>query len=184
MRSARGYGLTLLLLAVAGGAAWVAYGRVWVTVAATRGGVPVPPVEVTGRDLHPLAGTLGLVLLAGVVAVLATRGRVRQGVGVLAALAGAAIAVPALVEPTRTDAVRVAQLADLLGGDTPTSVAVTAWWLPAGAAGLLGLAAGVVVVVAGRGWPAMSARYERAGAARTGPVSAWDALDRGEDPTL
>jgi len=66
-------------------------------------------------------------------------------------------------------------------------------------AGLLGAAAGLFMVLRGRGWPAMGRRYERASAtpsaasgtpARTRPETdedraqaAWKALDRGEDPT-
>jgi uncharacterized membrane protein (TIGR02234 family) len=59
-------------------------------------------------------------------------------------------------------------------------------------AGLLGVAAGLLVVVRGRRWPGMGRRYERADAAAPRPVvrtdeeraqAAWQALDRGEDPT-
>jgi hypothetical protein len=38
--------------------------------------------------------------------------------------------------------------------------------------------AGVLTILRGRSWPGLSARYERT------PSGMWDALDRGEDPTL
>jgi len=64
-------------------------------------------------------------------------------------------------------------------------------------AGLLAIAVGLLVVVRGRGWPAMGRRYERpagqmeAATARRAPArtdedraqDAWRAMDRGEDPT-
>jgi uncharacterized membrane protein (TIGR02234 family) len=80
---------------------------------------------------------------------------------------------------------------------TTTADVATAWPLVAGTAGLLGIAAGLLVVLRGRGWPAMGRRYERpsgAGARTAGrparPLTdddraqdAWKAMDRGEDPT-
>jgi uncharacterized membrane protein (TIGR02234 family) len=67
-----------------------------------------------------------------------------------------------------------------------------AWPVLAVLAGLLGVAAGLLVVVRSRSWPAMGGRYERGAApvAADRPAtdedraqSAWKALDRGEDPT-
>jgi uncharacterized membrane protein (TIGR02234 family) len=64
------------------------------------------------------------------------------------------------------------------------------------AAGLLGAAAGLLVVARGRQWPGMGRRYERSGSSPTAPSparaqtdedraqAAWQALDRGEDPTV
>jgi uncharacterized membrane protein (TIGR02234 family) len=59
-------------------------------------------------------------------------------------------------------------------------------------AGLLGVGAGLLVVLRSRSWPAMGRRYERApGPPPAGRIqtdedraqAAWKALDRGEDPT-
>jgi hypothetical protein len=45
-------------------------------------------------------------------------------------------------------------------------------------------AAGLLVVVRGRSWAAMSTRYDApAERSRHGEASLWEALDRGEDPT-
>lgn len=68
----------------------------------------------------------------------------------------------------------------------------TAWPYVAAVGGGLILLAGLLALLYGRRWPAMSGRYERNGAprARRAPVvdpdrpeDVWKALDRGEDPT-
>jgi uncharacterized membrane protein (TIGR02234 family) len=63
------------------------------------------------------------------------------------------------------------------------------------AAAVLAVAAGLLVVLRGRGWPAMGRRYERPAPGDGGPAparpptdeerasAAWRALDRGDDPT-
>src|SRR5487761_150991 len=62
---------------------------------------PLTPqvVDVSGSDLVPLAGALALAALAGLAAVIATRGVLRRAAGVLLALfgAGAGAAVTASV---------------------------------------------------------------------------------------
>ena len=83
-------------------------------------------------------GPWGVVALAGVVAIAATRGWARALIGAVLAAAGVAS-------------------------------------LPRGA--LLALA-GAFVAVRGPRWPALGARYEV-----VTEHDAWDALDRGEDPT-
>jgi hypothetical protein len=80
-----------------------------------------------------------------------------------------------------------------LGGPRDTAVAVhvaPTWPVLALLAGVLGVAAGVGTVLRGRGWPGMGRRYERDAAAVLPPATdedraqaAWQALDRGEDPT-
>lgn len=55
------------------------------------------------------------------------------------------------------------------------------------AAAVMGLAAAVVIVVAGPQWPGFSARYARGGDVAddelASPRHLWESLDRGEDPT-
>ncbi len=68
----------------------------------------------------------------------------------------------------------------------------TVWpYVTAGGAVLI-LAAGLLALRFGGGWPAMGGRYERDGAPRgrkaaaedpDRPEDLWKALDRGEDPT-
>lgn len=143
-----------VIVLLAGGRRWVA-------------GRP-PGAAVTGNELLPSAHALALVALAGVVALLAARHRARLAVGVALAVAGLVIAGSA---------------ADRLGEATP------AWPILTMAGGLLVAGAGVLTVARGRAWPALGARYDapadRLPVNRQPPTDsdAWDALDRGEDPT-
>jgi hypothetical protein len=122
---------------------------------------------------------------AGTGAVLATRGRIRSLVGALLVLVGLGVAAGgaygALAVP-RGPVSPVAPVLCLVGG-------------------LVAAAGGLLTAVRGQRWPGLGARYEsprRAGAvapadarsADPGRVegrsttAAWDALDRGEDPTV
>ena len=86
--------LSAALLLVAGGGvlALVAAGRTWITV---RQGGAVPPLDAayTGRDLDGAASTLGLLGLAAVPALLATRRTGRVVLGVLLVLVATLTAV-------------------------------------------------------------------------------------------
>jgi uncharacterized membrane protein (TIGR02234 family) len=158
--------------------------RVWSVQVETRPGLSDLRTEQTGAESQPWLIGLALVALAGAGALLATRGTVRRGLGVLLTVIGAGIAVGGVMARLTVDA-----------GD-------------AGAAALLGPVAsvlgGAVVAVGGvlaarhgHRWSAMSSRYERSTVppatpqpvARSVPDetdtrSLWDALDRGDDPTI
>jgi uncharacterized membrane protein (TIGR02234 family) len=169
----------------------------WVRLSAARR-PPLPDVAValSGRSVEPLVPALGIVGLAAVVALLATRGRARVVVGALLAAAGLVLVLrgagrfaapdPAAARDLLTDAGRAAALA----AGTPVSAAASgAGPLLAVLAGLALLAAGLAAAVRAGRWPGMSARYERPAAARTpartpnAEQAAWDLLDRGGDPT-
>jgi uncharacterized membrane protein (TIGR02234 family) len=84
----------VLLLGLAGAACVllaVRQGWAQVVTAAPRP-LPAVTVSVNGQDLVPLAGALGLAALAGLAAVLATRGLARRLVGALLAALGAGTA--------------------------------------------------------------------------------------------
>ena len=182
----------VLVSAVAGGLALLASGQSWADVTAQRR-APLPPVSGTlsGGEAAPLVSAAGLVLLAAAVALLAARGAGRAVVGLVAAAAGGALVWSGI----RVLAGGVADAATELpglGGSSITSTAVEvapAWPVLALGAGLLGVAAGLLVVLRGRHWPAMGRRYERSPAAAPArsdeerAQDAWRALDRGEDPT-
>ncbi|MFD2763156.1 Trp biosynthesis-associated membrane protein [Micromonospora eburnea] len=168
----------LLCLAGAGLALW-AVTRTWSVELVARG--PLPPVRHarTGADLLPWASALALVGLAGGGAVLATRGRVRRLLGGLLTLVGLAVAAGGGYGLT----------ADLGGGVSRQWPALVLL------GGLIAAVGGGFTALRGGGWPAMGARYERsarppdpAGAGRPvverGTRDAWEALDRGEDPTV
>ncbi|MDQ1709316.1 MAG: hypothetical protein QOG49_701, partial [Frankiaceae bacterium] len=143
-----------LALCAAGGAlALLAAGRPWL-----RSGPRGPAV----------VGALALAALAGVVGVLASRGRGRQLVGVVLGGLGCAIAAESAIG---------------LGATAPTR-----WPMAALAGGGGVLAAGLVVAVRGARWQQLAARYDgpqaaSAAAPRDPEAALWDALSRGDDPT-
>ncbi|MFB6394855.1 Trp biosynthesis-associated membrane protein [Polymorphospora sp. 2-325] len=174
-----------VLLGLAGaGLASYAVTRTW-AVELTPRAAPLPPTRTTstGGDLLPWVTALALVALAGAGAVLATRGAVRRLVGVLLTLIGLGIAAGG--------GYGLVGLSDVDVGP--------GWPLLCLAGGLLVAAGGASTAAGGHRWPAMGARYDRStGAARraapargadgrvggAGTAAAWDALDRGEDPTV
>ncbi|MEH0820565.1 Trp biosynthesis-associated membrane protein [Micromonospora sp. CPCC 205714] len=167
----------LLCLPGAGLAFWAAT-RTWAVEVTPRGSLPSAREGRTGADLLPWLSALALVGLAGGGAVLATRGRARRLLGGLLALLGAAVAAGGgygLIAAFDGEVSRQWPALCLLGG-------------------VLAALGGALTAARGQRWPAMGARYERrsggaAGAdgrpaAERGTREAWDALDRGEDPTV
>ncbi|MFI2712582.1 Trp biosynthesis-associated membrane protein [Micromonospora sp. NPDC018662] len=165
----------LLCLAGAGLAAW-AVTRSWSVDPTARDSLAPGRATRTGADLLPWVSALAYVGLAGGGAVLATRGRLRRLLGVVLTVVGLAVAVG--------------------GGVGLTEAGVSRHWPALVLAGGLALATGGAGTAwRGERWPAMGARYERRAGA-TGPAGAdrpavergtrdaWDALDRGEDPTV
>jgi uncharacterized membrane protein (TIGR02234 family) len=163
-------------------------GRTWATVAEHAGaGLETLNQQLTGRSLNGVVVALGWAGLAGIAALLATRGWARVAIGVLLTAFGVIVAVvsPAAVRHSHVIAVagEKSNLARLGGA---VSVHVNAWWAVSLAGGVLLAAAGLLTVARGRHWPGMSARYDRPGAAPPAgddPASQWKALDRGDDPT-
>lgn len=161
--------------------------RAWVTVSYERGAhLPRVAVSATGAAVAPVQAA-ALVALAGVLAVVATRGWARLVVG--AVLLADALTVAALVWRFR---VRLADGLPIGGPDGAVARAgalgtSTSSWPWLALAGAVLLAAGAAaVLVRGRSWPGMSGRYERADARRprgTAEQRMWDALDQGHDPT-
>jgi uncharacterized membrane protein (TIGR02234 family) len=183
-------------VALGGGLALLASGRTWVTVHVDRP-APLPDFSVglTGRTLQAAVPGLAVVALAGVVALLATRGVARRIVGAVIAGAGVALAIAAagagmvssgearrLVADTRTGTV--------LDPAAPLRlVSQHVWPVLAIVGAVLVVAGGVLAAL---GWTAsagLGRRYE-APTTATGPppsgesdLALWQRLDRGDDPT-
>ncbi len=205
MRSCRTHAV---LLVVAGGLlAVLAGGRTWLTVTplASAGIASRAAVEVTGREAAPGGPALGLVALAGAVALLASGRRVRQVVAGLLVLCGAGLVAVRLAFGAAVDAVAQDAVARATGttvrGAGELVARPTAWGGVCAAAGVLVAAGAVLALVRGGRWSGPARRYETApvaaaAAAAAGPTTpggmaaqrdraydAWDALSSGADPT-
>ncbi|WP_054811384.1 TIGR02234 family membrane protein [Nocardia arizonensis] len=195
----------IVLLAMAAAAMWGASRLTWVTVSSTDGLTEPRTDELNGGTWFGALTPLALVLLAGIAAVLATRGWLRRVVGVLIGLVAAVTAVPAFALVTGSGATerRAATLAELPGRATVTEVLTAPFpaWLTLAAA----IATFVAAVMLTR-MPEQTARlsgkydnpvFRRAAATEEvgrrqrgdetgGDLSErvlWDALDAGADPT-
>ena len=196
MTPRRQYLATLVLLAAGGVLGFAAAARPWGSARTPSTLSGVTEVSVSGSDLSPVAPALCLVALAAVVAVPAVRQVGRRVVGAVLTVLGcglALVAVQALLDLEARIRRWVADSPGLAG--SVDEVSASPWWPVALAvAGGMILAAGVLMVVRGPSWPSMGARYERpqsprgdatpgSGDSSTDPRQAWDALDRGDDPT-
>lgn len=190
------FGGALGLLVLGGAGALLASGRAWQTVTAPR---PRPfadaVVDVSGRTLEPAVAALGVVALAGVVAVLATRGIVRRIVGGLLVGAAIGLAIAALAGMQSVSARHARSLvtdARTAAGLDPTRaphVAVhTVWPALVLVCALVVLLGGAAIAAWGHRGLALSTRYEAPAAradaeAQRTSTALWNDLDRGHDPT-
>ena len=189
----RQYGYALLAGAVGAGLILLAMRAQWAQAVFTpQKPLTAEVVNVSGTDLVPLAEALALAALAGLIAVIATRGVARRAVGVLLALFGAGAGAAVLTTVTAATVLSVAAgkvaspesaaLSGTAAGSTTTSgssgsgaVVVSgaaghaimsgAPWQAAVIVGaLLIFAAGLATALRGQDWPVMSARYDAPGA--------------------
>ncbi|GIM96403.1 Trp biosynthesis-associated membrane protein [Paractinoplanes toevensis] len=176
MNSRRTYVLTLLAALAGAALALYAITRTWSVQLTPRAGMSDLREARTGTDLEPWVTGLAVVALAGTGALLATAGWVRRALGVLLALAGAGVTAGAIIGRAGLD---------------PGSAGAggTVWPIACAAGGVIILLGGLTAFAQGHRWPGMSARYDRKPAAPERPTAAadhraaWDALDRGDDPT-
>ncbi|HVX45544.1 MAG TPA: Trp biosynthesis-associated membrane protein [Mycobacteriales bacterium] len=183
-----------VVLAVAGGALLLFIAsRGWVGLRVDRK-APLPPLHRTidGSDAQPLLYALGLVGLAGAVAILATRRIGRIVVGVLLVATGAVALQRTISDLNGLSPGHVLSLLEDAGPvvgvprGAHTVVDPHLGWMIAAlvAAALLGTA-GLATIVRAGSWPMMGKRYERAErrSAAVTDRNLWDAMDRGEDLT-
>ena len=191
----RAYGLTLLACLAGAALALCAATRTWSLEVTPRTGMSDLRTTRTGADAEPWMIGLALVALAGTGALLATAGRARRLLGVVLALSGAGVAAGAIIGRAGLDPGEAGP-----GG--------TLWPAACVLAGAIITVGGVAAARHGHRWPTMSVRYDRNPApddrrpapmpAAASPPSgvpgpagtpldhraAWDALDRGDDPTV
>jgi uncharacterized membrane protein (TIGR02234 family) len=171
--------------AVAGAVVLFAAGREWVRYVVAGGHASAGP---SGHDVAAGASALGFVMLAGVVALPATRGWLRRAVGVIVAAAGAgtiALAANVLADPGGAAGSRYIGVFSL-SANPSISVRATGWPWADVCAGVLAALVGGFAVLRSGGWPAMGRRYESGGRAAqpsSDASSMWDRLDQGDDPT-
>lgn len=181
----RQYRIALILLAVGSLLIIVGFSMTWAWAV-----VPLAPgvddatreASYTGATLFPLAAAAGWLCLAGVAGVIATRTWLRAVVAVVLLVAGLAAAAAAVwfavLPSTAVDSAASTQV----GQPVLVPAASTGWWAAALLGGTLVGYAAIWALISGRAWPTLGSRYERR-SATVAPASAWDALDKGQDPT-
>ena len=188
----RQYGYALLAGAVGAGLILLALRAQWAQAVFTpQKPLTAEVVSVSGTDLVPLAEALALATLAGLIAVIATRGVARRAVGALLALFGAGAGAAVLTAVTAKTVVSVAAgkvaspesaaLSGTAAGSTTSGSSGSGAVVVSGSAGhaiingtpwqaavivgaLLIFAAGLGTALRGQDWPVMSARYDAPGA--------------------
>jgi uncharacterized membrane protein (TIGR02234 family) len=187
-RARREFALVLAAGAAGSGIVLLAAAQAWARAAfAPPPPLPASHVAVTGHELVPAATALGLAALGCLVALVATRGMARRAVGILLAIIGVIIAVAAATSVGHAHLAAAAAAHSLGPASSPRlEMAAFPWWAAAAVGGIVLAAAGVLAAWRGTRWPGMSGRYDRAPAQARGgdPAAAWDALDRGADPTV
>jgi uncharacterized membrane protein (TIGR02234 family) len=189
VRNGREYGLALLGGAVGGGVILLAARQQWAQAVFTPP-KPLSPqvIDVSGSDLVPLAGALGITALACLAAVIATRGVPRRVAGALLAAFGAGAGVAASVGVTTATVLSVAAgkvgspgaaavsgaagsttsgsadggsgVVSVVGSAKHAVMTGTPWRVAVLAGALLIVAAGIATAWRGTRWPVMSARYD------------------------
>lgn len=173
-------------LVVGGVLVLIASGRVWSTATVHVPGASTAPVSVTGHAVEPSLPALGIALLALGAAVIAARAWMRRAVGAVIVAVGA---IALGVSIGGRSAVSSALTSHEVGGlGVPVHGTANAWWVVAALGGLVAVLVGLAVTIRSGRWAAMGRKYEAPQAAApvaasADPASAWDALDRGEDPT-
>jgi len=183
------YALVLVAGAAGGGLILLALRQVWAHAIFTPPHpLPAQDLPVSGQKLVPLASALAIAGLACLAAVIATRGVLRRGAGVLLALIGAGAAVAAGAAVTSGAVLSAALSADQapgsFGGSTTSGTSSSGGsgittvfgsgaghasitglpWRAAAVAGALAIVlAGLATVWRGTRWPVMSGRFDRPG---------------------
>lgn len=188
MTSRRAFLVVLGGCIAAGVVVLIAAGRTWGRAAFTTVTGSVDRVSVTGHGAEPALPALAIALLVLTAGLIAARGWIRRVVGMMVVAVGAAVV--ALAVASRSDVSAELVHRAFAVADTTVPARTSGWAVVSALAGAVAVVCGALTVLVGARWPALGARYDAAGArgARRDPgshtVSEWDALDRGEDPTV
>ena len=188
MTGRRAYLAALAGCAIGGAVVLIAAGRVWGRAALTTVTGSIDHVSATGHAAEPALPTLGIALLVLTAGVIAARGWLRRIVGLVVVAVGASVVALAVV--ARSDVAAELRHRAFAVSHTTVPAHTSGWAVVSALAGALAVGCGALTVLAGARWPALGARYDAAGARggqRDGDLRAmseWDALDRGEDPTV
>jgi hypothetical protein len=174
--------LWLVLLLLAAGLLILAWSQPWfvfVTVDGQRitipGSAAVAGLLATG--LASLALGLALTIAPKVLRF------VLGGLGVVIALVALAVAVLAVLDPVSASASTVTEQTGVSGHDSIVALLdvteIGVWPIVGIAGGVLALVAGVGVLATASRWPTAGGRYDRTPA----EPDAWSALSEGDDPT-
>jgi hypothetical protein len=163
----------------------LASGRQWARATVGEvGGSGRTPLSATGHVVAPSLPALGLALLALATAILASNRLMRRVVGVIIVFCAAASVGVAVT--ARGDVSAALERGEVGAQGLAVHASANGWWLVATVGGLIALAAGMATVVRAERWSSLGAKYDAPTApppAQDPAAVAWDALDRGEDPT-
>jgi len=183
MSDRRGLLIVLAACVGAGAVVLIAAGRVWRQAALVAATGQRVSVHVTGHSAEPALPALGIALVVMAGAVVAGRGWLRRLVGLVTVVIGGAVV--ALAIASRTDAARELRHQAFAVSHAAVGSSLSSWAIVTIVAGVIAVAAGTATVVVGPGWPALGSRYEAPAVRRTDDLAGnWEALDRGEDPTV
>jgi uncharacterized membrane protein (TIGR02234 family) len=188
MTGRRAFLIVLIGCLVAGAVVLIVAGRTWGHASLTTVTGSIDRVTVTGHAAEPALPALGIALLVLTAGMIAARGWLRRLVGLVVVVLGAAVV--ALSVAARSDVAHSLAHRAFAVARTTVPAHTSGWAVVSALAGVLAVGCGAVTVLVGGRWPAFGARYDAAGARgarRDGAANAmseWDALDRGEDPTV
>jgi uncharacterized membrane protein (TIGR02234 family) len=163
----------------------LASGRRWAhTTVHNVAGQGSSSLSATGHVVAPSLPAIGIALLALAAAILASKRLLRRVVGVIIVLLAATAVYVAVTAPGHVSSTLKGREVGAQG--LAVHASANGWWLVATLGGVIALFAGVQTIRRAGDWSAMGAKYDAPSAPRPTQdpaVVAWDALDRGEDPT-
>lgn len=194
MTTRRVKSLTLLAGLLVSALTLLAWTQEWFHLTLRGAETPVSALTVTGSVAAPALSALSLAGLALVAALAISGPIVRVTCGVLQVAIGAAVVASSLAALQAPIASTTAAVTKATGVSGATSVAAlvasaeaSIWpWIAVGL-GFVTALIGLVVVFTTRRWPSATRRYEAVSTEETehsaNPVSDWDELSGGSDPT-